>query len=776
MDVHLRFTENAKRGCSLFSVGALPVIWVCCLILVSGAANRVRAEETKRVLIVHSFGSAAPPFTTHSAAFETELTERLGEKLDLDEVSLDHARYTDPDMENALVEYLQKRQAKWQPDLVVPIGSPAGIFVEKYRDRLFPQAAILYTGMDRRRLGADALKNNAAFVGESFDGPGFVDDILHLAPDTTNIVCIIGASPVERYWTAAFQSEFARFTNRVSFTWLNDLSFDQMLERVKKLPPHSFVFFILLIRDAAGVTHNADEALSLLCKVANAPVNSIYEHQLGLGIVGGRLYRAEFEGAESARLAVRILHGEAASNIPPEFVGPVGSQYDWRELRTWGISEGRLPPGSIVKYRQATFWERYGYLIVVGVSVVFVQSVLIAGLVVNLNRRRKAERSLRESEQRFRTIADSAPVLIWMAGTDKKCLFFNRSWLEFTGRKMEQEPANGWAESIHPEHLEHSLRIYNTAFDARMPFEMEYRLRRHDGEYRWVMDRGVPRYGPNQDFLGYVDVAIDLTDRKSAEEARQRLVHISRLSAVGELTAMIVHELNQPLSAMRFNIEAAKALVDPQSAASRQLLEVLADIHADNRRAAEAIQRIRALVSKRELQIQAVNMNECVSEVVRLVESELMHRSVQLHADCHAPDATVRGDTVHLQHVILNLIINAMDAMKDCLESERHLFISTAANVDGYVEVSISDTGRGIETENLSRIFESFFTTKPDGMGMGLYLARLVVQSHSGRLWAENNKNGQGTTLRFILPVVLTEAPKPSPLKEASACTAATGQ
>ena len=178
-------------------------------------------------------------------------------------------------------------------------------------------------------------------------------------------------------------------------------------------------------------------------------------------------------------------------------------------------------------------------------------------------------------------------------------------------------------------------------------------------------------------------------------------------------------------------------------------------------------------MSKRELQIQVVDMNTCVSEVVNLVKSELTRRHVQLHTDCHVAGATVHGDAVHLQHAILNLIVNGMDAMKENPESERNLFVSTAANVDGYVEVSITDTGHGIEAENLSRVFESFYTTKPDGMGMGLYLARLIVQSHAGRLWAENNKNGKGTTLRFILPTIPTEAPKPSPLKEASTYPAA---
>ena len=146
---------------------------------------------------------------------------------------------------------------------------------------------------------------------------------------------MIGASPLEKYWAAAFRQEFEPFTNRVSFTWLDDLPFDQMLERVSKLPPRSYVFFILLMRDATGVTHNADEALKRIHLAANAPMNSIYQHQLGMGIVGGRLYQAELEGVESAHIALRILHGEPASAIPPKIVEPLPPQYDWRELQRW---------------------------------------------------------------------------------------------------------------------------------------------------------------------------------------------------------------------------------------------------------------------------------------------------------------------------------------------------------------------------------------------------------------------------------------------------------
>ena len=196
------------RSCLEFSCRCLCFFCACFALLAPLCAG---AAQAKRVLVVHSFGGVAPPFTIHSTAFETELVEKMGERVDLDEVSLDMARYADPDLQDALVEYLQKRQTKWQPDLVVPIGSPAGVFVAQNRQRLFPDTPILYCGMDRRPLPPGALEENAAFVGENFDLPGFVNDILQIAPTTKNIAIVIGASPVEKYWSQSFRQAFKPF-------------------------------------------------------------------------------------------------------------------------------------------------------------------------------------------------------------------------------------------------------------------------------------------------------------------------------------------------------------------------------------------------------------------------------------------------------------------------------------------------------------------------------------------------------------------------------------
>jgi hypothetical protein len=200
------------------------------------------AAQPKRVLVVHSFGRAAP-ITGQAQAFESELVAKIGGPVDLDEVSVDMARYADPDMQDATADYLEKHQAKWRPDLVVPIAAPAAMFVAKYRDRLFPDTPVLYLAADPRLLAPGTLDKNAAYIGQKLDIPGLVEDMLQVAPATKNIAVILGSTPLERTWQEAFQKAVAPLAGPIKFAYYNDLSFEQMQERVATLPPDSFIFF-----------------------------------------------------------------------------------------------------------------------------------------------------------------------------------------------------------------------------------------------------------------------------------------------------------------------------------------------------------------------------------------------------------------------------------------------------------------------------------------------------------------------------------------------------
>src|SRR5881275_2132228 len=718
-------------------------------------------SEPKRVLVVHSFGSVAPPFTTHSIAFETELVEKMGKRVDLDEVSLDMARYADSTLQEALVEYLQKRQSHWQPDLVVPIGSPAGVFVAQYRDRLFPKTPILYTGMDRRRLPPDALEKNAAFIGENFDLPGFVEDVLQIAPATKNIAVVIGASTVEQYWAAAFRKEFEPYANRINFIWLNDLSLDQLLERTRALPPDSFIFLMLLLRDATGVTHNADEALQRIHAVANAPINGIFQHQLGLGIVGGRLYQAENEGIESAHIAVRILHGEAASSFPPGIMGPLPPRYDWRELKRWKINEERLPPGSVVSFREPTAWEQYGVWIIAGVSLCLVQAVLIFRLLANLAKRRHAELSLSESEDRVALAADAARLGVWEIDVAT-----NKLWVSDNARDLFQiAPGTdvdytAFHERVHPDDQPLRDSAIKRAIETKGGYEIEYRILLPDGTVRWISGRARCMSDGDGRSTRLLGVSMDVTERKQAEkeamEQRDELFHLSRVATLGQLSGSLAHELNQPLGIILSNAQAAQHMLAGDAPDIPELREILADIVGENLRAGEVITRLRALLKRGETRLLPLALNAVIEDVLHLLRSDLVARGVTAESKLAERLPDLAGDEVQLQQVLLNIITNACDAMAENPPGDRRLRISTSAE-SGAVCVSIEDQGHGLPNGDSSQIFEPFFTTKSHGLGIGLAICRSIIAAHHGRLWAEPNK-GRGVTLRIELPVIAPAA------------------
>jgi two-component system, LuxR family, sensor kinase FixL len=243
----------------------------------------------------------------------------------------------------------------------------------------------------------------------------------------------------------------------------------------------------------------------------------------------------------------------------------------------------------------------------------------------------------------------------------------------------------------------------------------------------------------------------NITDRKNAEESSRNLAHVSRLAVVGELTATIAHEINQPLGAILSNADAAEMLLESASPPIEELRKILADIRQDDIRASEIIHHIRSLLRKREIQMERLEANEIALEVVRLVSADARLRGTPVQTEFTTGPTTIRGDRLHLQQVLLNLILNAIEAMADMPDAARHLIIRTERKPDRTVEVSVIDTGSGIPAEKLSLLFETFFTTKENGMGLGLAIVRSIIEAHNGRITVENNLNG-GATFRFNLP------------------------
>jgi PAS domain S-box-containing protein len=376
----------------------------------------------------------------------------------------------------------------------------------------------------------------------------------------------------------------------------------------------------------------------------------------------------------------------------------------------------------------------------------------LLGLFAEITERKLADAKIRESEERFRNMANCAPVLLWMSGPDKLCEFFNQGWMDFTGRSLEQEIGNGWVQGVHADDVAHCLQIYSSSFDARRPFEMEYRLRRHDGEYRWILDTGAPRFAPDGGFMGYVGTAIDITDKKQAEESNRHFQHLQRLATMGEMTAAIVHELSQPLTAISNNADTAAHLLQSANPLQDEFGEIVSDIRADGCRALEVISRIRSFVLKREIRMEPLDLNSVVAETLDLLAGDARRRGVQIRAELTPGIPAVIGDRTQLQQVLINLAINGMDAMANISRATRYLRVQSRLNGPDDVEVAVVDCGDGVAPGHMPLLFEAFFTTKKEGMGLGLFLARSIVESHHGRIWADNNPFG-GAIFRFTLPM-----------------------
>jgi PAS domain S-box-containing protein len=277
----------------------------------------------------------------------------------------------------------------------------------------------------------------------------------------------------------------------------------------------------------------------------NVPVFVLFDVNFGTGAVGGDIISFASDGKIAGQMAVRILNREKLTDIPVVKNANV-MMFDWRALRRWGFKESDLLPGSVVFYRQLTVWESYKQYIILGIAVMFAEALLIFALLWQRKRRRESELHVRESEERFRLVANTAPVMIWMSGLDKKPTYFNQLWLDFTGLS-ETDLRNGLVGIVHPEDYLQGHDIYCRGFDQRQPFRKECRLRRHDGQYRWTLDIGVPRFHKDGSFAGYIGSCIDVTENKLAEEA---LSDIARklVAAQEKERTRIARELHDDIS------------------------------------------------------------------------------------------------------------------------------------------------------------------------------------------------------------------------------------
>ena len=369
-----------------------------------------------------------------------------------------------------------------------------------------------------------------------------------------------------------------------------------------------------------------------------------------------------------------------------------------------------------------------------------------------------SEAALHETEERMRVVVEGANFGIWIRDLARNEIWATDKWRTLFGfSKMERLEIDYILQRLHPDDRDVFRSVVGKPPQGDSNYDTEYRILLPDGQTRWIGSHGRVEFDSAGKPIQVRGISHDITKRKEAEQEtqnlRQEIAHVDRVSTLGQLASALAHEINQPLGAILRNAEAAERFMQTESPDLEEVRAILADIRKDDQRAGGIIERMRRLLKRHNLDKRTIPVGELVGEVVALVRADAAERHVKLEVAVADDLPPVLGDRVHLQQVLLNLIVNGLDALDEANREDRRVSITALRCGPQTVEIAVCDSGCGIPVDKLTHIFDSFFTTKPNGMGMGLPISRTIIEAHGGRLWAEN-KNEGGASFRFTLPII----------------------
>jgi len=397
-------------------------------------------------------------------------------------------------------------------------------------------------------------------------------------------------------------------------------------------------------------------------------------------------------------------------------------------------------------------WPNSGTLFSLGV-------VLVMGyaLSADLLRAKRLGVELGEREREADLAADAANIGIWTRDIVRGRITASKKWRELFGfTPDEQITVENVLERVHPDDRSAFNDRLEEAAGQQGDYRSELRLVLPDGRLRWIAALGRVEFDAKGRPVCSRGACIDITEHKNIEQEmlglRHDIAHVGRVSVMGQLSSALAHEINQPLGAILRNAEAAALFMQQPSPDLHEVSAIIEDIRKDDQRASAVIDRIRTLLRHEQVEMTSLDIGEVLGDVGTLLRPDAAARHVALHLDVRPGLPPVHGDRVQIQQVLLNLILNAMDALEGAGGRSRSVTITARNDTAASVEISVADTGRGIAADQFARIFEPFFTTKSKGIGMGLSISRSIVESHGGRLWAENNA-GPGAKFRFTLPI-----------------------
>jgi signal transduction histidine kinase len=730
------------------------------------------------VLLLYQQQAEADPMLEFTQRLRLRVREELGSSVEFYQETLDLDRFAGPEQSLALARYFADKYRGFGVDVVVPVGTRALQFaVERSRDVL-PGVPIVFALSVSPPVDSVTLPAN---VTGRLAAPSRFTPTLAMAralqPDAERIVVIGGAGASDSISMSSALSAVAALRDTLPLTVLRGLPLDVLLAKLRQLPRRSIVLFANFRRDGRGPAFEPLDIVGSMARASTAPMYAQLRSFVGEGVVGGSAIRFDDEGDLTARLLVRVLRrrpGEpmpAVERIPKTFVA------DWRQLRRWGLDEARLPPGTEIRFRIPSTWERSRGAILAALGIIAAQSLLIGTLLVERAARRRAQRALAEQSEYERTLAELTTDAVRHAPEDAPRALEDA--LSRVGRYAGAQAAVLVQYPDHPSHAATRLAWTRAAaappggeatagtadaYGIELPLVVAGRsvgaleLYRPGEGGAWPPQL-VARLGAAAEVIA--GAIARSRAAASADEAARQAAHLGRVALVGELAAAISHELRQPLTAMRWNAELGAELLGrtpPHVAEATQLFD---DIVADGARALETVENIRLLLRKQEPGAATVDLNELCRQTVPLLRRDAKNRSARLDLALAPAVPPVVANAAELRQVVLNLALNALDAVAASAGARDVVVGTSAENGVGSVELFVRDSGPGLSPEVQARLFDSFFSTKAHGLGVGLAIVRSIAERHGGRVVAENAPGEErGALFRVVLPAA---GPPPVP-------------
>lgn len=739
-------------------------IALCLTLMV--AATRTASEEPAgsrvlRVLVLDPEIPTRPAFQLFMKGLRRTLELDFAGTLQVFTENLDLSRLgkrNEAD-EGAAYEWLLEKFQDAQFDAIVAIEELPLRLALRHRERLAPGAPVLFTSIERERAKPYMSEKNVTGVYLELPALQTIEMATQLFP-RANAVAYIGNTPGKNpHFTQQAGPVVRDFVASagMKFIPLIDLPLADLRARLRSLTPDTLVFYEALWRDPTGAFFMPAEALEVVARDVAVPIFGFSDTYLGRGIIGGCCIAPEQLGEETAAVLTKALRDP---ELPMPSVHPGRPMFDGRQLSRFKVGAARLPPGSEVRFREPTLWSTHRSLILGTVAAVLLQASLIGALAVQLLRRRRAEALLRESEADLYRVLDNLPFAVGttqfvpgvsLLAPERQVTFINRRFIDTFGYGPgDVRLVRDWAERAYPDaeyrsevvgwwdrQVERILSDGSTATH-------ESRVTTRAGDVRYVVISAV--VVKNKLIAAFHDVTARKHSERLLREQREQIAHAGRVSVLGQLAASLAHELNQPLGAIQRNSEAAELLLETNQWDRDELLAIIADIHRDNLRAGAVLDRIRGLLTRRPLQLAPVEVEPLINEVATLSRPMMTHT---LSIACESGLPPIRGDRVLLQQIVLNLLVNAIEALGS--RPDGRVSVRAERADGGAVRISVADNGGGIARELEPRVLEPFFTTKPDGLGMGLPIIASGAEELGGSVRVDNDP-GIGFTVHVTLP------------------------